>query len=59
MPLETVCSFKYLGRLLTATDDDWLEVINNIWKSSKSWSCLYGILGQEGGIPGRRGVFTL
>ena len=35
-PLETVSSFKYLGRLLIATNDDWPAVIPNIWKSRNS-----------------------
>ena len=26
-PLETVLSFKYLGRILSALDDDWTEVV--------------------------------
>ena len=36
-PLETVLSFKYLGRLLTAPDDDWSAVITNLWKAQNSW----------------------
>ena len=29
-PLEMVASFRYLGRLILATDDDWLEVVRNL-----------------------------
>ena len=47
-PLETVLSFKYLGRLLTSTDDEWIDAIANPWKSRKSQSLLDRILGQEG-----------
>ena len=43
-----VTYFKYLGRLLTASDDYWPEVLGNLWKSRKSWSQLLRILGREG-----------
>ena len=36
-PLETVSSFKYLGRLLTAAGNDFPDVISNIWKVRKRW----------------------
>ena len=29
-PMEAVSEFRYLGRLLTATDNDWLAVEENI-----------------------------
>ena len=32
-PLETVTSFKYLGQALTDLDDDWPEVVANLWKA--------------------------
>ena len=44
--LEIVSAFKYLGRLLTATNDDWMDVIANLWKARKSWYCLDWILGR-------------
>ena len=47
-PPETGLSFKYLGRLLTATDDDCPAVIDNLRKAKKSWSQLAWILGREG-----------
>ena len=31
--LEMVPSFKYLGRVISAVDDDWLVVIRNLKKS--------------------------
>ena len=31
-PIETVSEFKYLGRVLTATDDDWPAVVRNFKK---------------------------
>ena len=39
-PLETVISFKYLGRLLTATDNYCPSVISNLHKVCKIWSRL-------------------
>ena len=35
-PLETVFSFKYLGCLMAATNDNWMAVITHIWKARKS-----------------------
>ena len=32
-PMEAVSEFRYLGRLLTATDDDWPAVAGNIRKA--------------------------
>ena len=35
---------KYLGLLLTVTDNDWPSVIFNLHMEQKNWSCLYRIL---------------
>ena len=35
-PMEAVSEFRYLGRLLTATDDDWPAVAGNIRKARVS-----------------------
>ena len=35
-PMEAVSEFRYLGRLLTATDDDWPAVAGNIQKAQVS-----------------------
>ena len=43
--------FKYLGKVLTAADENWTEVIGNFWKEQKIWACLARIMGQEGAIP--------
>ena len=32
-PMEEVLEFKYLGRILTATDDNWPAVAGNIKKA--------------------------
>ena len=47
-PMEAVSDFRYLGRLLTATDDDWLAVAGNIKKARRSWGRLAKLLGREG-----------
>ena len=43
--------FQYLGRLLTATDDDWPAVAGNIKKSQGVWGRLARVLGREGADP--------
>ena len=50
-PIEAVTEFRYLGRLLTATDDDWPAVAGNIKKSRRSWGRLDKVLGREGADP--------
>ena len=47
-PMEAVSKFRYLGWLLTATDDDWPEVARNIRKAQVSWRRLARVLGREG-----------
>ena len=50
-PIESVTEFKYLGRILTATDDDWPEVVGNLRKVRRSWGRLPRVLGREGADP--------
>ena len=50
-PLEMVTSFKYLGRIFTASDEIWPSVVGNIWKDQKIWDHLWRIMGMEGAIP--------
>ena len=50
-PMEAVSEFRYLGRLLTATDDDWPAVAGNIRKARASWGRLAQVLGREGADP--------
>ena len=47
-PLENVMTFKYLGRVMTAGDDDWPAVVGNFQKARKSWGWLLRILSWEG-----------
>ena len=50
-PMEAVSEFRYLWRLLTATDDDWPAVAGNIRKAQVSWGRLARVLGREGADP--------
>ena len=49
--MEAVTEFRYLGILLTATDDDWPAVAGNIQKAQRSWGRLAKILIKEGAEP--------
>ena len=57
LSLQSVTSFKYMGWVLTASDDDWPEVVGNLKKARNSWSRLTRILGREGANPRVSGVF--
>ena len=46
--LEAVPSFKYLGRILTAGDENWPAVAGNLGKPRKSWGKMWRILSREG-----------
>ena len=48
-PIETVTTFKYLGRVMTVEDDDWPAVAGNLLMAQKSWGRLARILSREGG----------
>ena len=50
-PMEAVSDFRYLGRLLTATDYYWPAVAGNIRKERVSWGRLARVLGREGADP--------
>ena len=51
--LEAVDSFTYLGRVMTAGDDDWPAVAGNLIKAWRSWGRLSRILGREGATANR------
>ena len=57
--METVKSFKYLGYLLTATDNEWSEVIVNLQKTHSIWYHIYRILGREAANTKKSGRFYL
>ena len=56
-PLTPVSYFKYLGRFLTALDDDWPAVVGNYRKEQAKWACFSRILRQEGANAQVSGVF--
>ena len=55
--LEAVPSFKYLGRIMTAGDDNWPAVAGNLVKARKSWVQLTRILSREGADKRISGTF--
>ena len=50
-PLVEVSEFKYLGRVLTASDDNWPVVVGNLRKAQKQWAWMSRILGWEVADP--------
>ena len=46
-----VKEFRYLGRVLTATDDDWPAVARNLHRARATWGRLARIMGREGADP--------
>ena len=50
-PINCVLELKYLGRILTATDDDWPAVVGNPGKARRSWGRLSRVLAREGADP--------
>lgn len=42
--LERVPDFKYIGRMMTDTNDDWLTILFNIKKDRKRWACISKLL---------------
>ena len=49
--LETVTTFKYLGRVLTTSNNNWPSVVANFWKVLRKCAPFYRILGWEGSYP--------
>ena len=46
--LKAVPSFKYVGQIMTAGDDNWPAVAGNLAKARNSWGRLTRILSREG-----------
>ena len=46
-----VTSFKYLGRVISAADDDWPAVVQNLSWARKVWIRMSRILSREGAAP--------
>ena len=57
IPLEMVTSFKYLGRVISAADDDWTAVAKNLARARKVLSRMSRILTREGAAPRVSGLF--
>ena len=47
--LNLVTSFKYLGQVLTASDNDWTGVVDNLRKAQFNWDRMSRILVRGGG----------
>ena len=45
-PVATVTSFKYLGQVLTAADENCPEVVGNLRKARKIWEWMERVLVQ-------------
>ena len=52
-----VVAFKHLGRILTASNNNWPVVVANLQKSRKCWDQLSQIIEQERADPQTSGIF--
>ena len=55
--MGAVSEFKYLGRLITDSENDWLAVIENLRKAWRRWSWMLRILGRYVSDPWTSGNF--
>jgi len=46
-PIETVHSFRYLGRMVCSDDNDWLAISTNLKKARAQWSMISRILSRD------------
>ena len=56
--INLVPRFTYLGRVMTAGDDDWTAVAGNLAKARKIWGRMQGVLRREGATPRISGNFS-
>ena len=56
-PIAMVSLFKYPGRVLTASEDDWNTVVSNLSKAWRKWARMSRILGQEVSDAWKSGIF--
>ena len=56
-PIAAVSCFKYLGNVLTASDDDWPAVISNWQKARQMWDRMSRMLGREEAYAQTSGMF--
>ena len=52
-----VTSLTYLGRVISATNDDWPPVVSNLARAKKVSSRMSGILSREVATPWVPGLF--
>ena len=55
--MENVTTFRYLGRPLDQTDDDWPSVQRNIMRTRSVWGILGILLQHEGAEPRVSAIF--
>ena len=55
--IQSVPRYTYLGRVMTAGDDDWPAVAGNLAKARNSWGRMKGILRREGATTRISGNF--
>ena len=55
--LSSVEVFRYLGRLLSATDNDWPALHRNLAKARQRWAMISRVLAREGASPRVSGMF--
>lgn len=55
--LESVSTFKYLGRPLSATGNDWPALYTNLTKARQRWAMISRILTREGAQPAVSAMF--
>ena len=56
-PLEMANSFKYLWRVISATDNNWLAVVRNLAQAKTVWRRMPWILNREEATPRVSGFF--
>ena len=59
LPLTEVSSFKYLGRVLSASDDDWPAVIWNLRRVRQKWVYLSQVIRRYGSDACMLGIFYI
>ena len=52
-----VNSFKYLGKVILTTDNDWTEAVRNLAWAKTVWSRMLRIINREGETPRVSGFF--
>ena len=45
-PMEMVTVLKHVGKVLSQSEDDWTEVVVNLWKARRKWENFFNVLGR-------------